>query len=135
MWEKLEGLIDLRSQRPKDGDFEIELDVATYLSDRFADEGLHRVGSKQARNILQILGLTRYEIPLDSRITKWVNDNFDLPYHISGEGLRTSEYYHFTMDIVQDSCSTAGVLPCIFDAAVFSSYDTTWSESDANEVF
>jgi len=135
LWEKLEELIDLRAQQPKDRDFEIERDVATYLSDRFAGEGLHRVGSKQARNILQILGLTRYEIPLDSRITKWVNDNFDLPYHISGAGLSTPEYYHFTMDIVQDSCSTAGILPCIFDAAVFSSYDTTWTESDADEIF
>jgi len=39
------------------------------------------------------------------------------------------------MDIVQDSCSTADILPCIFDAAVFSSYDTNWTQSDADAIF
>src|SRR6056297_2927754 len=35
---------------------------------------LHGFGPKQSRNLLQSLGLTRYEIPIDSRITKWLND-------------------------------------------------------------
>lgn len=138
-WEELrselEKLVEARRREPKASDSEAEREVATYLSERLAGDGLHRVGSKQARNILQILGLTRYEIPLDSRITKWLNDNFDLPYHVSGSGLSNPEYYHFIMDIVQDSCSTADVLPCVFDAAVFSSYDTNWTQSDADAIF
>lgn len=109
--------------------------MATYLSDEFSGEGFHQIGSKQSRNILQILGLTRYEIPLDSRITKWLNSNLDLPYHVSGNGLRNAEYYHFIMDLVQDACTTAEVLPCIFDAAVFSSYDTNCTQSDAESIF
>jgi len=135
LWGELENLIEIRKREPRDSDYVVEREVATYLSEGFAGEGFHRVGSKQARNILQILGLTRFEIPLDSRITKWLNTNLELPYHVSGSGLSNSEYYHFIMDIVQDSCSTADVLPCIFDAAVFSSYDTNWTQSDADAIF
>lgn len=135
LWSELGKLIEARKRELRDGDYTTEREVAAYLSERFAGEGLHRIGSKQARNILQILGLTRYETPLDSRITKWLNANFDLPYHVSGAGLSSPEYYHFIMDLVQDSCSEADVLPCIFDAAVFSSYDTGWTQSDADAIF
>lgn len=135
LWSELEQLIEARKREPRDSDHATERAVATYLSDGIAGDGLHRVGSKQARNILQILGLTRYETPLDSRITKWINGNFDLPYHITGAGLSNQAYYHFIMDLIQDSCSTAGVLPCMFDAAVFSSYDTNWTQSDADAIF
>lgn len=135
LWAELELLLEARPREPEPGDPETEREAATYLSERLAGDGLHRVGSKQARNILQILGLTRFEIPLDSRITKWLNENFDLPYHVSGSGLSNPEYYHFIMDLVQDGCLTADVLPCVFDAAVFSSYDTNWTESDADAIF
>jgi hypothetical protein len=135
LWGELEKLIEIRKRKPRDSDYAVEREVATYLSEGFAGEGFHRVGSKQARNILQILGLTRFEIPLDSRITKWLNTNLDLPYRVSGSGLSNREYYHFISDIVQESCSTAGVLPCIFDAAVFSSYDTNWTQSNADAIF
>jgi len=63
---ELENLIEIRKREPRDSDYVVERKVATYLSEGFAGEGFHRVGSKQARNILQILGLTRFEIPLDS---------------------------------------------------------------------
>jgi hypothetical protein len=135
LWSELEKIIQMRKREPRDSDYVVEREVATYLSEGFAGEGFHRVGSKQARNILQILGLSRFEIPLDSRITKWLNVNLGLPYDVSGSGLSNSEYYHFILDIVQDSCSTADVLPCIFDAAVFSSYDANWTQSDADAIF
>jgi hypothetical protein len=32
------------------------------------------VGPTQARNLLQSLGLTWYEIPLDSRVVRWLRD-------------------------------------------------------------
>lgn len=135
LWCELETLMEARTRKPKASDSQRERKIATYLSEQVAGDGLHRVGAKQARNILQILGLTRYEIPLDSRITKWLNANFDLPYHVSGAGLGNAEYYHFIMDLVQDSCSTAEILPCVFDAAVFSSYDTDWTKADADSIF
>lgn len=133
--DELDELIQLREREPKSADYATEREVATYLSNGFAGEGLHRVGSKQSRNVLQILGLTRYEIPLDSRITKWLNANLDLPYHVTADGLGNAEFYHFIMDIVQDACAAAEMLPCVFDAAVFSSYDTNWTESDAESIF
>jgi hypothetical protein len=135
LWSELGKLIQVRKREPRNSDYAVEREVATYLSERFAGDGFHRVGSKQARNILQILGLSRFEIPLDSRITKWLNANLDLPYEVSGSGLSNPEYYYFILDIVQESCSTAEVLPCIFDAAVFSSYDTNWTQSDADAIF
>ena len=135
LWNELEKLIERREREPRDSDYAMEREVATYLSEGFAGEGFHRVGPKQARNLIQSLGLTRFEIPLDSRITKWLNTNLDLPYQVSGAGLNNREYYHFISDIVQESCSAADVLPCIFDAAVFSSYDSNWTQSDADAIF
>ncbi|POG55097.1 hypothetical protein [Haloferax marisrubri] len=135
LWDEFEKLVEMRKQEPRDSDYVVEREVATYLSEGFAGDGFHRVGSKQARNILQILGLTRFEIPLDSRITKWLNSNLELPYRVSGSGLSNREYYHFISDIVQDSCSTADVLPCIFDAAVFSSYDMNRTQNNADAIF
>lgn len=135
LWNELDKLIEVREREPRETDYVTEREVSTYLSNRFSGEGFHRIGSKQSRNILQILGLTRYEIPLDSRITKWLNTNLDLPYYVTGGGLGNIEYYHFIMDVVQDACATAEELPCVFDAAVFSSYDTNWTESDAASIF
>lgn len=135
LWDELDLLTDIRSREPRGGDYAEERRVAIYLSQGFASDGFHRIGPKQARNILQILGLTRFEIPLDSRITKWLNANLDLPYVISGGGLNQPEFYHFVMDLVQGLCRASNELPCIFDAAVFSSFDTSWSKRDAEIIF
>lgn len=43
------------------------------IADKLDDE-LKGLGPKQARNFLQALGLTKYEIPIDSRITNWLNE-------------------------------------------------------------
>lgn len=135
LWNELNELIDIRSREPEAGDYAVERRVATFLSEGFVSDGFHQIGPKQARNVLQILGLTRFEIPLDSRITKWLNTNLDLPYEISGSGLNQPEFYHFVMDLVQELCWASNELPCIFDAAVFSSYDTSWSQRDAEIIF
>lgn len=88
----------------------------------FIDEKLVGFGPKQARNLLQGLGLTRYEIPIDSRITRWLND-LGFPLHLSAAGLADRDYYKFVMEGVFQLCQASGVYPCIFDAAVFSSFD------------
>jgi hypothetical protein len=41
-------------------------------------DNLKGFGPKQSRNLLQSLGLTKFEIPVDSRITKWLTA-FDFP--------------------------------------------------------
>lgn len=93
--------------------------------------GLAGFGPKQARNLWQCLGVTQYEIPLDSRVTDWLNA---LP---SGFGIEASKlyasvpYYEAKMTEIQALCAAAGVLPCEFDAAVFSNADDEpWPEND-----
>lgn len=87
-------------------------------------------GPKQARNLLQALGLTRYEIPIDSRIAAWLN-NFGFPIKISAVGLQDLAYYDFISDAVNLICEKAGVLPCVFDAVVFSGVDNGgWTEDN-----
>ena len=85
------------------------------------------LGPKQARNLLQFLGLTQYEIPIDSRIAKWLSD-FGFPIPVTTKALQDRHYYYFVMDQIQLLCERAGLLPCMFDAAVFSSMDNIrWS--------
>ncbi len=105
---------------------EAERDVAEYLDTR-----LKGLGPKQSRNLLQGLGLTRFEIPIDSRITKWLNRN-GFPVHLGAAALGDRNYYHFVSEGVQRLCQAADVAPCVFDAAVFASFDkTSWSEDIA----
>ena len=84
-------------------------------------------GPKQSRNLLQSLGLTQYEIPIDSRITKWLVAN-GFPVHLSATSLADRHYYSFVMEGFQALCSACGVLPCVMDAAIFSSFDDEWTE-------
>lgn len=88
----------------------------------FFDKQFYGVGPKQARNLLQILGLTRYEIPVDSRITKWLR-KMDFPIPLSANLLVDSEYYEFIEDGIQALCAACDVYPCVLDAAIFASFD------------
>jgi hypothetical protein len=91
--------------------------VADYLADRFVG-----LGPKQARNLLQVLGLTRYEIPIDSRIAKWLR-SLAFPVPVSASALSDHDYYCFVLDGIQRLCEAVGVLPCVVDGAVFASFD------------
>lgn len=134
--ERLETLREFRCTDPRPAHAETEREVCKLVSDEIDGEGLHRIGPKQSRNLLQVLGFTRYETPLDSRISRWCNDHLDLPYRVTGDGLSDPEFYDFHMDLVQAVCNEADVLPCVFDAAVFSSYDDGgWSEEQAAGTF
>jgi hypothetical protein len=91
--------------------------AASFLADHF--KGL---GPKQSRNLLQSLGLTRYEIPIDSRITKWLN-GFGFPVRLSAGALSDTNYYEFVSQGIQQLCAKSDVYPCVLDAAIFASYD------------
>ena len=91
------------------------------IADNLASD-LNGFGPKQSRNFLQALGLTKYEISIDSRITTWLND-FGFPVALTSSPLGDKGYYNFVSDGIQELCEKAEVYPCILDAAIFSSYD------------
>lgn len=104
---------------------EVEIEVADHVQKHFLG-----FGPKQSRNLLQSLGLTRYEIPIDSRLTDWLNE-FGFPVRLNATGLADDNYYRFISDGIQTLCERSGVLPCIFDAAVFALRDSTdWTDEN-----
>ena len=106
------------------GDKSIERAFAERVREEFAG-----FGPKQSRNLLQTLGLTRYEIPVDSRITRWLNA-FGFPLRLGTTPLSDPDYYNFVLDGIQAICESAGILPCVLDAAIFSSFDEGWEDSN-----
>ncbi len=120
-WIIIQELNDLKDKDSK----QIERKFADKLSENY--DGF---GPKQSRNFLQALGLTKYEIPIDSRITKWLND-FGFPVTLTSSPLGDKGYYHFVSDGIQELCEKAEIYPCMLDAAIFSSYDNgEWTEEN-----
>jgi len=105
--ERLHGSADRAEER----------EVSDYLAKSFVG-----LGPKQARNLLQSLGLTRYEIPIDSRIAKWLNRH-GFPVPVTATALADRDYYCFVLDGIQLLCEAAGVTPCELDGAIFASFD------------
>jgi len=118
-WERIFHMVDSLENNES---MEVERKSAEYIDDK-----LTGFGPKQARNLLQSLGLTRYEIPVDSRIIKWLND-FGFPIKLSSAGLTDKNYYNFIQDGLQQLCERSGVYPCVLDAVIFSSFDSEWPE-------
>jgi hypothetical protein len=99
-------------------------------SARFVNDHLTGFGPKQSRNLLQMLGLTRWETPLDSRIIKWLNSH-GFPIHLTSGSLSDPAYYEFVMDGIQMMCQKADTFPCILDAMIFASFDgDSWTETN-----
>jgi hypothetical protein len=96
----------------------------------FLDDLLIGLGPKQSRNLLLGIGFTRYEIPIDSRLTKWLNE-FGFPVRLNAIALSDRHYYRFVSSGIQQLCAEADVLPCILDAAIFASFDKGgWNDSN-----
>lgn len=107
---------------------ETELFLVQYIQQQ-----IKGFGPKQSRNFLQILGLTKYEIPIDSRISDWLN-KFNFPIKLTSAGLSDPYFYQFVSEGIQNLCKKAEIYPCLLDAAIFSSYDKEeWTEE--NSVF
>lgn len=103
----------------------IEKEVANYIDEKFKG-----FGPKQSRNLLQALGLTRYEVPIDSRVTKWLNE-FGFPIRLSAGALADRDYYEFVSNGFQVLCAKSGVYPCILDAAIFAlSDEEDWTDTN-----
>ena len=111
-WENaLKEINRLSGSKPTTKD--LERAAAAYI--RITFKGF---GPKQSRNLLQMLGLTRYEIPIDSRMINWLEE-FGYPRPLSSKLLGDRKYYELVLADIQVLCRKAGVKPCILDAAVF----------------
>ncbi len=106
--------------------FENLKEISTKEAERIIADNLNDTligfGPKQSRNFLQALGLTKYEIPIDSRIIDWLN-RFGFPVRLKSTALQDKYYYHFVSDGIQILCDKAEVYPCVLDAVIFSSFD------------
>jgi hypothetical protein len=97
---------------------------------RFVDDHYRGFGPKQSRNLLQGLGLSRFEVPIDSRITKWFNE-FGFPVKLTAGALADRNYFEFVSDGFQRLAEACGIVPCVLDAAIFSSFDDgRWTEEN-----
>jgi hypothetical protein len=120
-WNLISKLDYLNNHQSK----ETERKLADFLND-----WLKGFGPKQSRNFLQALGLTKYELPIDSRIANWLND-FGFPVSLTSSPLSDKGYYHFVLDGIQELCLKAKIYPCELDAAIFSSFDNDeWTEEN-----
>ncbi|TFG75189.1 MAG: hypothetical protein E4H21_09380 [Thermodesulfobacteriales bacterium] len=124
LWaETLANLKTLQKGTTRD----LEKSVATFI-----DKNFKGFGPKQSRNFLQELGLSRYEIPIDSRITKWLKD-FKFPVALSAAALGDKDYYNFVSDAIQKLCKDCDIYPCVLDAAIFASFDgDRWTKSNVD---
>lgn len=122
--EHYDALLRQRDRTPREDDWKAERTAAT-----FVDEHLKGFGPKQARNLWQWLGLSRYEIPLDSRVTRWLNENV-FRLKVAPSLLGDRGFYEFVLKGVQELCREASVLPCVFDGAIFASFDREWTASE-----
>jgi len=120
-WNIISKLDYLNNNQSK----ETERELADFLND-----WLKGFGPKQSRNFLQALGLTKYELPIDSRIANWLND-FGFPVSLTSSPLSDKGYYHFVSDGIQELCLKAKIYPCELDAVIFSSFDNDeWTENN-----
>lgn len=118
-WQIIDKMIEkLKKYKNK----ETERESAAVIIDH-----LKGFGPKQSRNLLQSLGLTRYEIPVDSRIIKWLNE-FGFPLKLTSTALADREYFNLVLDGFQKICEACDIYPCVLDAAIFASFDEEWPE-------
>ncbi len=123
LWEKTS--VELEELRLNQ-DQRIERRTANFLEANY--DG---IGPKQARNVLQCVGLNRYEIPIDSRIENWFkNLGFKFEYKLAGK------QYCYIMNDIQELCRECEVIPCVLDASIFNSVDGVgWTEEKVKGVF
>ncbi len=96
-----------------------ERQVVSYL---LAGKKFPGLGQKQARNFIQWLGLSRYEIPLDSRILKKISE-LGATFVPTGSALTDEAVYLFVQSGLQQIAKILDIYPCELDACIFASFD------------
>lgn len=112
-FDEIRDHIDRLAYRPNSTD---ERATATFLAEK-----LKGIGPEQSRNFLLNTGVMFYEIPIDSRVTRWIKTNLsgakDLP--ISDKTLADPDYYTLILDCLVQLAHDAGLTPVEFDAIMF----------------
>jgi hypothetical protein len=85
-------------------------------------ENFPGLGQKQSRNLIQELGLSRHEIPIDSRVLKRMSE-FGANFVPSPRALSDSATYVFVQHCLQQISSALGIYPCVLDACIFASFE------------
>lgn len=109
-------LNDINLRLPTDN-YKIEEEIARELI------SLKGIGPKQSRNIIQNLGLTRFEIPIDSRLMKWINSEIKFPIKLTSTAFQDENYYCFVLHAIRKLSKEAGLYPCELDAMIFSTFE------------
>lgn len=98
---------------------EDEIKVINYL---LGDGKLVGIGQKQARNFLQWLGLSIYEVPIDTRVCK-ILKSCGCNFVPNGVGLQDGTVYRYMEDGINVLAEKLGIKPCILDACMFNSLE------------
>ncbi|MBJ2148661.1 hypothetical protein JC606_20155 [Vibrio sp. IB15] len=112
--EEVKALVE---QTYSQGTRESEIELAEALSE------YKGIGLKQSRNLGQYLGVTKYEIPIDSRVIKKL-DEFGCGFSPSAHALTCPQVYRVVHNLIDQISAELGIVPCILDACIFSSFDT-----------
>jgi hypothetical protein len=107
----------------------IEREAAEFLAAH-----LKGIGPKQSRNLLRALGLSRYEVPIDSRVMRWLND-FGFPIELSATSLSVPKYFNLVSDVFQRLARSGGLRPCVLDATTFASFQRQRDGTRPHGVF
>ena len=123
-WSNISEIVsELRKTRKLENqDFRVAVSVERKAVNDVRDN-LTGFGPKQSRNLLQDMGYTRFEIPIDSRIMKWINKEIDFPMRLSAGSMSCPAIYDWILDGIQKLCKESEILPCILDASIFSSFN------------
>ncbi|SHN30319.1 hypothetical protein SAMN05192549_10757 [Duganella sacchari] len=105
-----------------------ERKVVEYILESKKFPGL---GQKQARNFIQWLGLSRYEIPLDSRVMKKMKE-MGATFVPRSSSLIDETVYVFVQDVLQKIAQSLEIYPCELDACIFASFDED-SDDDVDQ--
>lgn len=110
-------------------DLELEINTAmrkelTKYDERkladMVDRSFKGFGSKEARSFLLALGVTKYEIPIDSKLIRWL-EKFDFPIKFTKTALQDILFYHFVSDGIQKLCEVSEVYPCVLYTSILTS--------------
>jgi len=110
---------DLESELIRSIEHELSKDDERKLAD-MVDKSFKGFGSKEARRFLLALGVTKYEIPVDYKLNKWL-ENFGFPLKYTKTALQDILFYHFVSDGIQKLCEISEIYPCVLYSIIIDS--------------